>query len=265
MARPEKVGGLDEIRAKLADADAAVLTEYRGLTVTELAELRGRAAPRRTEYKVFKNTLARRAAEDAGLAEIVPLLEGPVAIAFVTGDAVIAAKALRTSRKTNPNLVVKGGLLGDRVLTPADMARSPTCRPATCCSPGSPAGSRPRSSRPPACSRPSPATWPTASRPSSTSGSRAARRSGDEPRRRRAGSRAEAAAEAAEPPKLRPRRRRRRAPAEAHRGRRASRRQPNRAADQPRLDTTEGESDRDGNDEHRRPARRLQEHDASSS
>jgi large subunit ribosomal protein L10 len=113
---------IDEIRSKLDAADAAVLTEYRGLTVTELATLRASLRPADTEYKVFKNTLARRAAQDTGLADIVPLLEGPVAIAFVSGDAVMAAKALRDFARTNPNLIVKGGLLNDRVLSPADMA-----------------------------------------------------------------------------------------------------------------------------------------------
>src|SRR4051794_31926742 len=112
---------IDEIRAKLDAADAAVFTEYRGLTVTELATLRAALRPASTEYKVFKNTLARRAAEETGLSEMVPLLEGPVAIAFVTGDAVLAAKALRDFAKGNPNLVVKGGLLGVRVLTQKDM------------------------------------------------------------------------------------------------------------------------------------------------
>jgi large subunit ribosomal protein L10 len=117
-----KTAVIDEIRAKLDAADAAVLTEYRGLTVTELATLRASLRPASTEYKVFKNSLARRAANDTGLADIVPLLEGPVAIAFVSGDAVMAAKALRDFARTNPNLIVKGGLLGERVLTQADMA-----------------------------------------------------------------------------------------------------------------------------------------------
>ena len=157
-----KTAVIDEIRAKLDAADAAVLTEYRGLTVTELATLRAALRPASTEYKVFKNTLARRAAENTGLADIVPLLEGPVAIAFVSGDAVMAAKALRDFARGNPNLVVKGGLLGDRVLSQADMAALADVPPAKCCSPGWPAGSRRRSSRPRACSRPSPATWPTA-------------------------------------------------------------------------------------------------------
>jgi large subunit ribosomal protein L10 len=121
VARPEKVAVVEEIRGKLADADAAVLTEYRGLKVAELAELRSALRPAGTEFKIFKNTLARRAAEEAGLNDLVPMLEGPTAIAFVTGDAVLAAKALRDFGKTNQALVVKGGLLGTKVLTPADM------------------------------------------------------------------------------------------------------------------------------------------------
>lgn len=121
MARPEKVAVVDEIRTKLADADAAILTEYRGLTVSELAQLRGALRPASTEYKVFKNTLARRAADEAGLTELASLLEGPTAIAFVRGDAVTAAKALRDFGKAAPALIVKGGLLGTRVLTPSDI------------------------------------------------------------------------------------------------------------------------------------------------
>lgn len=120
-ARPEKVAVVEEIRQKLADADAAVLTEYRGLRVAELAELRGALRPAGGEFKIFKNTLARRAAEEAGLAELVPLLEGPTAITFVTGDAVIAAKALRDFAKANTTLVIKGGLLGPRVLEARDV------------------------------------------------------------------------------------------------------------------------------------------------
>jgi large subunit ribosomal protein L10 len=121
MARPDKVAVVEEVRDKLRDADAAVLTEYRGLTVSELAQLRGTLRPSSTEYKVFKNSLARRAAEAAGLADLLPYLEGPVAIAFVHGDAVIAAKALRDFGRTNPALVIKGGLLGPRVLSGADV------------------------------------------------------------------------------------------------------------------------------------------------
>jgi large subunit ribosomal protein L10 len=121
MARPVKVAVVEEVRDKLRDADAAVLTEYRGLTVSALAQLRGTLRPSSTEYKVFKNTLARRAAEAAGFTDLLPLLEGPVAIAFVHGDAVVAAKVLRDFGRTNPSLVIKGGLLGPRVLTRADV------------------------------------------------------------------------------------------------------------------------------------------------
>jgi large subunit ribosomal protein L10 len=121
MARPDKVAVVEEVRDKLRDADAAVLTEYRGLTVSALAQLRGSLRPSSTEYKVFKNSLARRAAEAAGLTDLLPLLEGPVAIAFVHGDAVVAAKALRDFGRNNPALVIKGGLLGPRVLTAPDV------------------------------------------------------------------------------------------------------------------------------------------------
>jgi len=121
VARPEKVAAVAEIRDRLTESDAAVLTEYRGLKVSELAELRGALRPAGTDFKIFKNTLARRAAEEAGLAELIPMLEGPTAIAFVRGDAVIAAKALRDFGKTNAALVVKGGLLGTNVLDARDV------------------------------------------------------------------------------------------------------------------------------------------------
>src|SRR5256885_10981928 len=118
MARPEKTAVVEEIRSRLDDADAAVLTEYRGLSVRALAELRGSLRPSNTEYKVFKNRLARRAAEEAGLDDLLPLLEGPVAIAFVHGDAVPAAKALRDFRRAHPQLVVQGGPLRPPPITP---------------------------------------------------------------------------------------------------------------------------------------------------
>ena len=122
MARPEKVATVEEIRGKLEGARAAVLTEYRGLTVSELAALRAALRAAEAEYKVYKNTLARRAAEEAGLGDLVSLLEGPTAITFVKGDAVAVAKALRDYSKTNAKLVVKGGILGTRVIEPNDVA-----------------------------------------------------------------------------------------------------------------------------------------------
>jgi large subunit ribosomal protein L10 len=114
---------IDDIASRLTNAEASVLTEYRGLTVTDLATLRAALRPAATDYKIYKNTLARRAAQEAGLTELAEWLEGPVAIAFVRadGDAVTAAKALRDFARTNPNLVLKGGMLGPRMLTVKDV------------------------------------------------------------------------------------------------------------------------------------------------
>jgi large subunit ribosomal protein L10 len=118
--RPEKVAVVEEVRAKLEGSSAAVLTEYRGLNVAATADLRRALRDAGGEYKIYKNTLVRIAARDLGL-EIDDLLTGPTAIAFVTGDAVGVAKALQDFAKTNPALVVKGGLLGDQVLSDTDV------------------------------------------------------------------------------------------------------------------------------------------------
>lgn len=112
--RPEKVAVVDEVREKLANCDAAVLTEYRGLSVAAMAKLRSELRPAGGEVKVYKNTLVRFAARDLGL-EIDDLLTGPTAIAFVpkgTGDAVAVAKALKKYATENDALVIKGGVLG---------------------------------------------------------------------------------------------------------------------------------------------------------
>ena len=119
-----KTAVIDDIKARLDGADAAVLTEYRGLTVSQIADLRAALRPAATDYKIFKNTLAKRAAKDVGLEDLLDSLTGPVAIAFVRkdgGDAVTAAKALRDFAKANENLILKGGLLGIRVLSSADI------------------------------------------------------------------------------------------------------------------------------------------------
>jgi large subunit ribosomal protein L10 len=121
MARPEKVAVVEEIREKLAASDAAVLAEYRGLKVGELAELRAALRPAGAEFKIFKNTLARRAAEESGLPDLVPMLLGPTAITFVNGDAVVAAKALRDFAKAHEALIVKGGLLGTATLNASEL------------------------------------------------------------------------------------------------------------------------------------------------
>ena len=127
--RPEKAAVVTEVKERLSNADAAILTEYRGLTVQELATLRRSLREAGGEYKIYKNTLVRFAVQEQGLDELQPLLEGPVAIAFVDGDAVAVAKALRDFGRTNPNLVIKGGLLGTSILSAADttaLANLPT-------------------------------------------------------------------------------------------------------------------------------------------
>ena len=114
--RPEKVAVVEEVRDRLSSASAAILTEYRGLKVKEMAVLRRSLREAGGEYRVYKNTLVRFAAADLGLDGLAALLEGPTAIAFVDGDAVQVAKALRDYARTNPALVVKGGVLGTQVL-----------------------------------------------------------------------------------------------------------------------------------------------------
>lgn len=118
--RPEKVAVVTEVRERLDQASAAILTEYRGLTVKDLATLRRSLREAGGEYRIYKNTLVRFAARDLGLSDLEQLLTGPTAIAFVDGDAVGVAKALRDYARTNPNLVVKGGVLGTKVMTAAD-------------------------------------------------------------------------------------------------------------------------------------------------
>src|SRR3954447_19867646 len=119
--RPEKVAVVTEVRQRFEAADAALLTEYRGLNVKALADLRRQLRPSGGEYKVYKNTLVRFAARDLGAGELESLLTGPTAIAFVRGDTAAVAKSLRDFARTNPNLVAKGGLLGTKVLSAADL------------------------------------------------------------------------------------------------------------------------------------------------
>jgi large subunit ribosomal protein L10 len=118
--RAEKVAVVDEVRERFNAASAAILTEYRGLGVKDLATLRRSLREAGAEYAIYKNTLVRFAVRDLSLAELDEMLTGPTAIAFIDGDAAAVAKALREFARTNPNLVVKGGLLGDKVLTAND-------------------------------------------------------------------------------------------------------------------------------------------------
>jgi large subunit ribosomal protein L10 len=119
--RPEKVAVVTEVRERFEAADAALLTEYRGLNVKALADLRRQLRPAGGDYKVYKNTLVRFAARDMGADELESLLTGPTAITFVTGDAAAVAKTLRDYARINQNLVVKGGILGGKVLSARDV------------------------------------------------------------------------------------------------------------------------------------------------
>jgi large subunit ribosomal protein L10 len=118
--REEKLAVVDEVRRKLSSSSAAILTEYRGLKVSELEGLRRSLRQAGGEYKVYKNTLVRFATRDLGIDGIEPLLEGPTAIAFAETDVPAVAKALRDFSRTNPLLVVKGGVMGTSVLTARD-------------------------------------------------------------------------------------------------------------------------------------------------
>lgn len=119
--RAEKVAVVEEITAKLQAADAVFVTEYRGMSVGQLAGLRRQLKPAGGEYKVYKNTLARFAATNAGLDGLADHLVGPSGIVFATGDIAAAAKALRDAAKTNPLLVIKGGTMGSTVLSAKDV------------------------------------------------------------------------------------------------------------------------------------------------
>ncbi|MHB8219004.1 MAG: 50S ribosomal protein L10 [Acidimicrobiales bacterium] len=120
--RAEKVAVVDEVRERLESASAAIVTEYRGLTVAELAELRRSLAAAGSDYKVYKNTLVRLAISGSAHQTLESLLTGPTAIAFVNGDVSAVAKALREFSRTAPSLVVKGGLLDGGALSAAQLA-----------------------------------------------------------------------------------------------------------------------------------------------
>ena len=119
--RAEKVAVVNEVRERMEAADGALLTEYRGLTVAELAELRRELTAAGGDYKVYKNTLVRLAVADTPRAGMSDLLTGPTAIAFVQGDVSAVAKALRDFARANPNLVVKGGVVGSGLLSASDI------------------------------------------------------------------------------------------------------------------------------------------------
>ncbi len=119
--RPAKIATVDEVKTKVDATTTAVVTEYRGLTVAEISNIRRQLRTLGADYKVFKNTLVRRAVQGTGVEPISEFLEGPTAIAFVDGDISAVAKALRDLAKASPKLILKGGVLDGKALSPKDI------------------------------------------------------------------------------------------------------------------------------------------------
>lgn len=122
MARADKAGAVAEITEAFQTASAAVLTEYRGLSVAQLKSLR-RSLGTGNSYAVVKNTLAKLGAKNAGVEGVDEMLAGPSAIAFVHGDPVEAAKALRNFAKDNPMLVIKGAVMDGKILSATEVGK----------------------------------------------------------------------------------------------------------------------------------------------
>ena len=122
MSRADRQAAVAEIVESFNTSDGAVLTEYRGLTVKALQDLR-RTLGENADYAVVKNTLAKLAANEVGITGFDDLLTGPTAIAFISGDVVEAAKGLREFAKANPALVIKGGVLDGNILDAKEIAK----------------------------------------------------------------------------------------------------------------------------------------------
>lgn len=122
MARPDKAAAVAELAELFRGSSAVLLTEYRGLSVSKLMDLR-RSLSGTATYTVAKNTLASIAAREAGIGDIAELLTGPIALTFVSGEPPEAAKALKDFAKANPQLVIKGGALDGRVLSADDVVK----------------------------------------------------------------------------------------------------------------------------------------------
>lgn len=120
MPKQEKVERVAELKDRIESSGALLLTEYRGLTVSEITELRRSLAEGGTKFQVVKNTLMRRAVNDAGVSELEAFLEGPSAVAFVDGDPVAAAKSVVDAAKQYPTLVIKGGFMDGKLLSADD-------------------------------------------------------------------------------------------------------------------------------------------------
>ena len=123
MAREEKVKQVEELADRLARSNIAVLTDYRGLTVAEMNDLRSKLRQAGVEYRVAKNTLTRLAAERVGRTALIQDLQGPIAIAFGYDDPVTAAKAVAEYQRTSRVLAIKSALLGDRRLSAAEVSQ----------------------------------------------------------------------------------------------------------------------------------------------
>jgi len=122
MATPDKVAAVSELADKFRNSSAVIVTEYRGLSVPQLAKLRSDLRGTAT-YTVAKNSLTALAAKDAGVEGLEDLFVGPTAIAFVTGDPVEAAKGLKAFAKENDKLVIKGGILDGKVISADDIKK----------------------------------------------------------------------------------------------------------------------------------------------
>jgi large subunit ribosomal protein L10 len=119
--RPDKVAVVEEVTAKLNAASAVFVSEYRGLTVSQFADLRKPLRETGAEHKVYKNTLVKLAATAAGMEGLHEHLVGPTALTFVSGDVAAAAKALTEQAKATPALVLKGGMMGDTVMSAEEL------------------------------------------------------------------------------------------------------------------------------------------------
>jgi large subunit ribosomal protein L10 len=117
-----KVAVVDEVRTRIGDASASIVSEYRGLSVAELAELRRNLAAVGGDYRIFKNTLVRRAIDGGEYQPLSEYLSGPSALTFVQGDVSAVAKALKDFARSNPLLVIKGGLADGSLLSSSDLA-----------------------------------------------------------------------------------------------------------------------------------------------
>ena len=123
MPKQEKIERVAELKERIEGSGALLLTEYRGLTVSEITELRRSLAEGGTRFQVIKNTLMKRAVNDAGVGELEAMIEGPSAVAFVDGDPVAAAKSVVDAAKKFPALSLKGGFMDGKVLS-ADEAKA---------------------------------------------------------------------------------------------------------------------------------------------